>query len=85
MTYKIPKENFADKILALLGKKRAISITTEAYKKYGPYVYSKTEMESFWRALFRPKNQNPPEGWICRNWDEHHQGICATRKESKKE
>ena len=64
MTYKIPKENFADKLLALMGKKRAIRIPTEAYKKYGPYVYAKTERESFWRALFRSKNQNPPAGWI---------------------
>ena len=64
MTFKIPKENFADRLLALIGKKRAIRIPTEAYKKYGPYVYARTEMESFWRALFRSKNQNPPAGWI---------------------
>ena len=42
MTFKIPKENFADRFLALIGKKRAIRIPTEAYKKYGPYVYAKT-------------------------------------------
>ena len=64
MTFKIPKENFADRLLALIGKKRAIRIPTEAYKKYGPYAYAKTERESFWRALFRSKNHNPPAGWI---------------------
>lgn len=64
MTYKIPKENFADKLLALIGKKRAIRLPTEAYKKYGPYVYAKTERESFWCTLVRSKNQNPPAGWI---------------------
>jgi hypothetical protein len=64
MTYKILNENFADKILALLGKKRAVRIPTEAYEKLGPYVYAKTGGESFWRALFRPKKQNPPAGWI---------------------
>jgi len=53
MTFKIPKENFTDSLLALMGKKRSIRIPTEAYKKYGPYVYARTERESFWRALFR--------------------------------
>ena len=64
MTFKIPKENFADRLLALIGKKRAIRIPTEVYNKLGPYVYAKAEKESFWRALFRSKNQNPPAGWI---------------------
>ena len=64
MTYKIPKENFADRILALIGKKRAIRLPADAYKKYGPYVHAKAERETFWLALFRSKKQNPPAGWI---------------------
>ena len=64
MTYKIPKENFADKLLALMSKKRAVLIPSEVYAKLGPYVYAKAQKESFWRALFRSKNQNPPAGWI---------------------
>jgi len=36
MTFKIPKENFADILLALVGKKRAVRIPVEAYKKFFP-------------------------------------------------
>ena len=64
MTYKIPKENFADRLLALMGKKRAVRLPVEVYQELGPYIYAKAEKESFWRAMLRPKNQNPPAGWI---------------------
>jgi hypothetical protein len=56
MTIKIPKENFIDKMLAILGKKRAIRVPVEAYIKFGLYVYAKTQKGSFWHALFRLKN-----------------------------
>ncbi|ABW68744.1 hypothetical protein Dole_2941 [Desulfosudis oleivorans Hxd3] len=55
MTYRVPEATFGDKILALLGKKRAIRIPEEAYKNLGPYVIVRARKESFWRALFRPK------------------------------
>jgi hypothetical protein len=64
VTFKIQKENIADKILALIGKKRAICLPTEAYDKFGIYVYAKAEKESFWRALFRNKNNKLPDGRI---------------------
>ena len=64
MTFKIQKENIADKILALLGKRRAICLPVEAYVKFGIYVYAKAEKESFWRALFRNKNNKLPNGRI---------------------
>lgn len=64
MTFKIQKENIADKILALLGKRRAICLPVEAYVKCGIYVYAKAEKESFWRALFRNKNNKLPNGRI---------------------
>ena len=64
MTFKIQKENIADKILALMGKKRAICLPVEAYDKFGIYAYAKAEKESFWRALFRSRNQNLPDGRI---------------------
>jgi hypothetical protein len=64
VTFKIQKENIADKILALLGKRRAICLPVEAYVKCGIYVYAKAEKESFWRALFRNKNNKLPNGRI---------------------
>ncbi len=64
MTIKLPKPKLADKILSLIGKKRAMRIPREVYEKFGPYVNAQAEKESFWRALVRPKNQDPPEGWV---------------------
>ena len=64
MTIKLPKPNISDRFLSLMGKKRAIRIPPGIYEKFGPYVYGKAEKESFWRALARPKNQDPPEGWV---------------------
>jgi hypothetical protein len=64
MTFRIPKENFADKILALMGKKRAVWIPADVYKKFGPFVIMQARKESFWRALIRPKNKEPHEGWF---------------------
>ena len=64
MTFKIQKENVADKLLALIGKRRAICLPTEAYDKCGIYVYAKADKESFWRALFRNKNNKLPDGRI---------------------
>ena len=64
MTITIPKKGYIDRFLALIGKKRAVRITSAACEKYGPYAYAKAEKESFWRALIRPKYQKPPVGWI---------------------
>ncbi|MCK9390696.1 MAG: hypothetical protein M0Q01_03910 [Syntrophales bacterium] len=64
MTIKIPEENLLDRLLSSMGKKRAIHIPLEIYEKYGPYVYAQAKKESFWHALFRSKNLNPPVGWI---------------------
>lgn len=64
MTIKLPKTTFADRLLASIGKRRAVRIPFEVYEKLGPYVYAQAVKESFWRALIRPKNQDPPDGWI---------------------
>ena len=64
MTIKLPKPSIADKFLILIGKKRAFRLPFEIYKKLGPYAYAQAEKESFWRALVRTRNQEPPEGWI---------------------
>jgi hypothetical protein len=64
MTIKLPKTTLADRLLASIGKKRAVRIPFEVYEKLGPYVYAQAVKESFWRALVRPRNQDPPDGWI---------------------
>jgi len=56
--------SFADKLLAKMGKKRALWIPSDVYKRFGPYVIVQARKESFWRALLRPKNQAPPKGWF---------------------
>jgi hypothetical protein len=62
MTIRIPEETFADKLLAVMGKKRAVWIPADVYKRFGPYVIVQAKRESFWKALNRPKNQEPSEG-----------------------
>jgi len=64
MTIKLPKPDICDKLLSLIGKKRALRIPPGIYERFGPYVYGQAEKESFWRALGRPKNEDPPEGWV---------------------
>ena len=64
MTIELPKTTFADKLLALIGKKRAVRFPFEVYEKFGEYVYAVAQKESFCRALFRPKSHAPPEGWV---------------------
>jgi len=64
MTYRIPEKTLGDKLLALIGKQRAISIPENAYNRLGPYVIMQTHKESFWRAFFRPRNEDPPRGWF---------------------
>lgn len=64
MTIKLPKTTIADRLLLSIGKRRAVRMPFEVYEKLGPYVYAQALKESFWRALMRPKNQDPPEGWV---------------------
>lgn len=64
MTIALPKTTLADRLLASIGKRRAVRMPFEVYGKLGPYAYARAEKESFWRALMRPRNQDPPDGWI---------------------
>jgi hypothetical protein len=64
MTLKIPKDNLFDKILHYFGKRRAVMIPEDTFRKFGPYVYAHAVKEGFWRALLRPKGQDPPEGYV---------------------
>ena len=64
MTLIMPEETFADKILSMIGKKRALWIPKDAYRQFVPYVIIQARKESFWRTLLRPKNQEPKKGWF---------------------
>ena len=64
MTIRLPDPNIIDRFLKLIGKKRGVIFPTEAYEKFGPYVYANAYKESFWKALFRPRNQSLPEGLV---------------------
>ncbi|MFA6292200.1 MAG: hypothetical protein WC637_10485 [Victivallales bacterium] len=62
MTIQAPSRNISDKILSAFGKRRAVFIPGEMLtEKYGIY---KCRKESFLRALLRPKDAKPPEGWV---------------------
>jgi hypothetical protein len=56
MTIRFLEFTVGDKFLTLVGKKRAVWIPADVYKKFGPYVIVMAKKESFWRTLFRPKN-----------------------------
>jgi hypothetical protein len=63
MTIIFPAPSIGDKILALLGKKRAAFIP-DIYGRFGKYAYGRAIKEPFLSALFRPKNQGLEEGWF---------------------
>jgi len=63
MTIRIPNPNLADMFLKFLGKKRAVHLPTNL-GKFGPYYQAIGIKESFWKALFRPKNKKLPEDTV---------------------
>jgi len=67
MTIAMPKENYADRILKTLGKKRGVKIPEGIYKKFDPRkvdIYAIAQKESFWRALLRSRGEELPEGYF---------------------
>lgn len=64
MTIRMPEADLPDKILQLFGKRRAVKMPDGTYHKFGPYAYAHAIKEGFWRALLRPKGQDPPEGYV---------------------
>lgn len=63
MTIRIPKPNFADKFLRMIGKKRGVKLPTNM-GKFGQHFQVIGIKESFWKALIRPKSRNLPEGTV---------------------
>ena len=63
MTIIFSEPTLGDKLLAVMGKKRAVFIP-DIYGRFGKYVYGRAVKESFLEALIRPKNQELEEGWF---------------------
>ena len=64
MTIRMPKESLPDKIRKALGQKRGTKIPAGAFKKFDSQIidaYVIAQKESFWKALFRSKNEDLPE------------------------
>jgi hypothetical protein len=61
-TMRFPQPSLGDKLLALLGKRRAVRIPP-LDASLGPYVSAVFQRERFWRALVRGRESSPPEGW----------------------
>ena len=66
MTIRIREPGLSDKILALIGKKRAVFMP----KQELPYGYYIAQREGFFTALNRPKGEKPPEGWMYWNLED---------------
>jgi hypothetical protein len=63
MTLMIQPPSFSDRLLARIGKKRAVFIPSMT-RPSGYYVAPR---ESFLRALLRPRGRPLPKGWAY--WD----------------
>ena len=63
MTIIFSEPTFGDKLLAVMGKKRAVFIP-DIYSRFGKYAYGRAVKESFLEALIRPKNQELEKGWF---------------------
>jgi len=63
MTIIFSEPTFGDKLLAVMGKKRAVFIP-DIYSRFGKYAYGRAVKESFLEALIRPKNQDLEKGWF---------------------
>ncbi len=63
MTIIFSEPTFGDKLLAVMGKKRAVFIP-DIYSRFGKYAYGRAVKEPFLRALIRPKNQDLEKAWF---------------------
>ena len=64
MTIMIEPVSWPDKLLAQIGKRRAVRIPGTVQ----PYGYYVALREGFLRALFRRKGSHLPDGWVY--WDQ---------------
>lgn len=64
MTIRMPPLSLGDRLLRILGKRRAVFVPAGAYEKFGPYVTLRATKESFFRALLRRRREPLPAGTI---------------------
>jgi len=64
MTIRLPKHDVFDDILRIFGRRRAVYIPPNSYKKFGPYSVIVTKKEPFIKALFSSKDRILPNGWV---------------------
>jgi hypothetical protein len=76
MTVRIQPSGLADRILALLGKRRAVFLPPME----APFGYYIARREGFFRALRRPRGAPPPTGWVY--WNELEEAPAEHSKAS---
>jgi hypothetical protein len=64
MTIRIPEPSIGDKVLRLVGKKRALIIPKVRVERKEIDIYAVAVKESFWKALFRPRKSQLPNGSV---------------------
>ena len=64
MTIRLPEPDVFDRILRLLGKKRAVYIPSNVDKEFGPYSIIVGKKESFIKALICSKDRILSDGWV---------------------
>lgn len=60
MTIKMPPLSLGDRLLKMLGKRRAVYVPADAYAKFGPYAIVQGVKEPLFRALLRPRGKPLP-------------------------
>lgn len=63
MAITIPKPNFADKFLRLIGKKRAVHLPKNMWK-FGQHFHVVGIKENFFKALARPSKKRLPKDTV---------------------
>ncbi len=65
MTMLIRPPNWADHLLAVFGKRRAVFVGNSLqFPPPSPHGFQYAPQESFLKALLRPKDKPLPEGWV---------------------
>jgi hypothetical protein len=64
MTIRIPEPSIGDKVLRLVGKKRALVIPKVRVERKEIDIYAVAVKENFWKALLRPRKSQLPDGSV---------------------
>jgi hypothetical protein len=64
VTWRHPPPGLGDRLLAALGKPRAVRFPAPASLPAGSHLLARAEAEPLWRALLRPRGRPAPPGWV---------------------